>query len=686
MDRKSIIGLGAVVLFVVLWSLWVSQRTPDTPLASATDTTNVGNNPQGTPPTGSDTAQVAATADSARQAPVSQAAANGDTSGVALSDSARQAQALATQFGAFAPAASGDNRTVWVRTDRGLYGFQTLGGHPYSVELSQFRNHDGTPLQIWKPLEPSGWGYTFTSRGLVINTRKLYFAPAPGTPDTVVVTGTQPATLVMRASLGADKYLEQRYTFKNGQYDIQYDFVLAGVGPDINDNTLIMEAQQALPTTERSVDNMRAKATVAYASYEADPADADVDEFSPMDTEGEAEVIPTALKWVAFKSQFFSTAIIARDRFSSGKVRNLAQTVETMTPDVVKTCEAKLGIAYRHQAIDTLALTLYFGPNDVGVLNSYDLRLEKLVDLGWGPIHYIGLGLRGLFKVLEDWVGNYGIIIFIIALLVKIVLWPLTHKSFLSQAKMGIVNKMPEMKEINDRLKDEPTKLQQEKMKFYGQVGVSPFGGCLPMILQMPILIAMFFFFPNSIELRQQGFLWADDLSTYDSVLNFGFNVPMLGDHLSLFCMLWVLSQLATAYIQQKQQGDMPGQPKMMKYLPYIMPLIFLGIFNNYSSGLSYYYLLYNLLTLGQTFALKKFFVSEAKMRHEIEAYRSGKAKPKGGGIMGWMTRMQKQREEMVEEKYAQAQGRAGRRALERQQQTRPGHRPPPAPGPKKKK
>jgi YidC/Oxa1 family membrane protein insertase len=573
---------------------------------------------------------------------------------------------------------------VWVRTDRGLYAFQTLGGHPHIVQLSQFQAYGGAPLLMWQPMGGSGWGYTFTSRGAIINTRQLYFEPLPGTPDTLVATGNQPITLALRATLGPDKYLEQRYTFQNGKYDVGYHFVLAGVGPDINDNTLKLAAVQALPTTELSVDNMRQKATVVYASYEPDPSDAEVDEVSAMDTEGEPDVVPTSLKWVAFKNQFFSTVLIAQDRFTSGKMWNHPLTPETASPAIVKTCEASMGVPYRHLATDTLAFTLYFGPNDVGVLRDYNMRLEKLVDLGWGPIHYVGLGLRALFKLLENLVGNYGIIIFIIAVLVKIVLWPLTHKSFLSQAKMGIVNKMPEMKEINEKYKDEPTKLQQEKMRFYGQVGVSPFGGCLPMVLQMPILIAMFFFFPNSIELRQQGFLWATDLSTYDSVLEFGFTVPMLGNHLSLFCMLWVLSQFATAYIQQRQQGDMPGQPKMMKYLPYVMPLIFLGIFNNYSSGLSYYYLLYNLLTLGQTFALKKFFVSEAKMRAEIEAYRSGKAKPKGGGLMGWMNRMQAQREEMMEQRYAQMQGRTGRRALERQQQTRQGHRPP-ASGKKKK-
>jgi YidC/Oxa1 family membrane protein insertase len=202
-------------------------------------------------------------------------------------------------------------------------------------------------------------------------------------------------------------------------------------------------------------------------------------------------------------------------------------------------------------------------------------------------------------------------------------------------------------------------------MKFYSQVGVSPFGGCLPLLLQMPFLIAMFMFFPNSLELRQEPFLWAEDLSTYDSVISFGFNVPMLGDHLSLFTLLWVISQLVFTYIQQKQTGITPGQPALMRWLPYIMPVVFLGIFNNYSSGLSYYYLLYNLFTIAQTYTLKAFFINEGKIREQIKAVQEGRAKKKGGGIMGWMTRMQEQRQSLMEERYAQAQGRTGRRQLE---------------------
>jgi YidC/Oxa1 family membrane protein insertase len=265
------------------------------------------------------------------------------------------------------------------------------------------------------------------------------------------------------------------------------------------------------------------------------------------------------------------------------------------------------------------------------------------------------------------------------------VLLPLTYRSIVSQVKMGIVNKLPEIQQINEKFKAEPQTLQRERMKFYGQVGVNPMSGCLPLLLQMPILIAMFMFFPNSIDLRQQPFLWATDLSTYDPFIDFGGRIPLIGTHLSLFCLLWVAAQLISAYITQRQQGVQPGQPKFMQYFPYIMPLLFFGIFNDYSSGLTWYYLCYTVLSLVQRQLVKMFLVDENNLRQQIHDYKEGKvARKRGGGLMGWMQRMQANREEMVQERNAQMQGRQGRRALENQrakQQQRGGN-----PQPRKRK
>jgi YidC/Oxa1 family membrane protein insertase len=245
-----------------------------------------------------------------------------------------------------------------------------------------------------------------------------------------------------------------------------------------------------------------------------------------------------------------------------------------------------------------------------------------------------------VFKFLETFIPSYGLIIFILAVIIRLITLYPTHWAYLSGAKMQVVNKMPEMKELDQQYADDPTTLQQKKMAFYNEVGVNPLGGCIPLLLQLPVLFAMFVFFPHSIELRQQPFLWADDLSTYDSILDFGFNIPFYGDHVSLFCLLMTATTMVMTYIQQQQQGSAAQQPGM-KYLVYIMPIMFLSILNNYSAGLSYYQLVSNILSLVQT-QLTKRFIKEEDIQKKI---RENFEKRKKEGVTGKKTWMQRQLE-----------------------------------------
>ena len=259
-------------------------------------------------------------------------------------------------------------------------------------------------------------------------------------------------------------------------------------------------------------------------------------------------------------------------------------------------------------------MSFYYGPNHYQTLNKYHIGMEKLVPLGWGIFGWVNrFAVIPVFNFLNSFNINYGIIILLLTILIKVVLLPLTYKSYISTAKMKVLQ--PEMSELQAKFKADPMKLQQETMALYRKAGVSPLGGCLPMVLQMPILIAMFRFFPASIELRQEGFLWAKDLSTYDSILDLPFNIPFYGDHVSLFTILMTVSTLI--YTRMNMQMTAATNPSM-KYVMYLMPIMFLGIFNNYSSGLSYYYFLANMITFGQQYLFKS-FVDEKAIHAKIQ-------------------------------------------------------------------
>jgi YidC/Oxa1 family membrane protein insertase len=349
--------------------------------------------------------------------------------------------------------------------------------------------------------------------------------------------------------------------------------------------------------------------------------------------------IPTKIRWLAFKQQFFSSVFIADENFTNAYVRS---TKLEGNPRYLYTFESTIGIPYAPAAELEQDYTFYFGPNHYNTLKTYGMELQDLVGLGGLMSRVINkYTIIPVFNFLDNFIKNYGLIILILTIMIKIVLFPLTYRSYISMAKMRVLK--PEIDEINAKIpKDKAMERQQATMALYKKAGVSPLGGCLPVLLQMPILIAMFRFFPTSIELRQQRFLWAHDLSTYDSILDLPFNIPIYGDHISLFTLLMTASTILTMKISNQanaQQSSMPGMKGMM----YIMPIMFMFMLNNWSSALTYYYFLANIITFGQNQLVKQ-FVDEEALRKKLKTNQKKPAAKKKSGFQKRLEDMAKQR------------------------------------------
>jgi YidC/Oxa1 family membrane protein insertase len=357
------------------------------------------------------------------------------------------------------------------------------------------------------------------------------------------------------------------------------------------------------------------------------------------------EKLSSGINWISFKQHYFSSVLISKSKFDAGEV----ETSTDLNAADVKKMKMALTIPYAHKADESYAMQFYFGPNHFTTLEAFNIGLEKQINLGWGPLKYINrYAVIPVFNNLQKLNWNFGIIILILTLLLKLVLSPLTYRSYLSTAKMRILK--PEMDEIKAKVgDDDQAKLQQEYMKLYKKAGVNPLGGCVPLLLQMPILFAFFFFFPASIELRQQAFLWVSDLSTYDSVWDLG-NIPVInyiyGDHVSLMCLLMTVSTL----IYTRLNNQISGATGQMKWMGYIMPIIFMGVLNNVASGLNYYYFLANMMTFGQQYAIR-LFVDDKKLHKQIQ---DNKKKPEGAKKSKFQQKledMQKEREKQVKAK-----------------------------------
>ncbi len=517
----------------------------------------------------------------------------------------------------------------------------TKGGCIDYVDLKGYRTHDSLPLILWKD-HKSSMGLNFYARNKQINTADLIFVPNTNQKELNAEGAEQ--VLTMRAYVDENKYLEFEYKLAPDSYMVDFNINTYNLNDVIasNTNCLTLYWGVDMPQLEKSRD-FESRYTGVYYNF----SNNDVEHLSL--TGDEKVDLPTSVKWVAYKQQFFSSVLIANESFPNV----LVSTANNTTPGFLKTADAEISLPYSGKAIEKYDMRFYFGPNSYPTLREYgkDIELSKLVDLGWKWIAWFNrYVVIPIFNFLETNVTlNYGLIIFLLTLIIKLVLFPLTYKSYMSQAKMRVLK--PQIDEINKKIPaDKAMERQQAVMKLYKKAGVNPMGGCLPMLLQMPILIALFYFFPGAIELRQKSFLWATDLASYDSIATLPFTIPFYGNHVSLFCLLMTITNILYMWYNSKNQPQ-NDQMKGMQVMMYIMPIMFLFIFNSYSSGLSYYYFIATLITIVQTWAIRK-FVNDEKLLKQIELAKTKPVKKsKFQQKLEEMQRMQEQRMKQMPKK-----------------------------------
>ena len=508
---------------------------------------------------------------------------------------------LKLTYGVFANTAIGEEKFEVIENDKLKITVSNKGGRITSVILKEYQTYDSLPLDLYDA-DSSRFNLQFTT-GHNINTSDLYF-----------ISDNSGSSLSMKLMADENHYVEYLYTLKD-DYLVDFDINMVGMESLIPSgvNYMNLEWEMSTPQTEKSKGNQDMYTGIYYQV----DADKEVDYLSL--TSSDEEEINARLSWVAFKQQFFSAIFIAKDGFE--KPTNLVSEKKE-TSKFIKDLSAKFELPYDHKRDEQLNYQFFFGPNHFKTLQTYNSGFEELIPLGWGIFGWVNQYIIiNIFDYLNGFFSSYGLIIFLLTIIIKLGLSPFTYKAFLSQAKMKVLK--PEIDKITEKNKGkDQMKTQQETMSLYRQAGVNPMGGCLPMLFQFPILIAMFRFFPASIELRQESFLWADDLSSYDSIYNLGFEIPMYGDHISLFTLLMTVSTLLYTHMNSSMAT---GQMAQMKWMMYLMPIMFLGFFNNYAAGLSYYYFLANMFTFTQQYFMKR-MINEDAILAQLQA---NKQKPK---------------------------------------------------------
>lgn len=495
-----------------------------------------------------------------------------------------------------------ESQILKLSNDKVTIEFSTKGAQPYSVKLNDYKAYDSTDLYLVKP-DQSQYGISVFA-GENINTKDFVFDVVEHTDSTVV----------MRLPFAQGGFIQQRYALTEGSYMLDNELSFVGMENIIPKNVSMIDIDWSviIPRLEKGYKNEKQYSKLDYY-FDGDKSPEEI----ARGRDGSKRV-DTRFKWFAFQQQFFSAIMTPGTEFSSADF-NVKYFAEDDPSHNLMSCSAKLRSDFQSGSEVVIPYEFYFGPNDYSGLKKYDRNYEKIIPLGgWWFSWFTRLVIIPCFDFLGKFISNYGIVILIMTLLIKLLLTPLTLKSYKSSAKMQVVK--PELEKINAKYPDQKDamKKQQATMDLYQKAGISPMGGCLPMLLQMPILFAMFRFFPASIELRQQKFLWADDLSSYDSIIDFGFNIPALGDHLSLFAFLMALTMFIYSKMTAGQMSDDPNMAGMKFMSVWLMPIMMFFVCNNFSAALSYYYFISQLITIAMTWYLRKFVVTEDKVRAEM--------------------------------------------------------------------
>ncbi|MDD5508275.1 MAG: membrane protein insertase YidC [Bacteroidales bacterium] len=557
--------------------------------------------------------------------------------------------AMNDALGVFSGSATGERKLYYIENEVIKLGISSKGGKVVYAELKDYKTYDTLPLVLYDTSSVS-FGLSFFANNRLINTDELYFQPhwfkeGDQGKEQMTVSGTGTLSFAMRlyangtdslSPFSPSNYVEYVYTLGGKDYMTALKVQFAGMKGVLASNTEYLDLtwKADLLQQERSIDRYNGP-TIYYKH-----SDGEVDYLS--ETKDDQEEIPTRLQWISFKQRFFCSTIISGDYFVSGLVNTY--TDKQPKDRYERSMEARFGVPFSDKEKTTMDMSVYYGPLKYSILRDYKLDMERQIPMGWSffLMQWINrFAVIPVFNFLSGFGWNYGIIILVLTILLKIFLLPIAYKTYMSTAKMRVLR--PDVEEINKKYtkKEDAMKKQQATMELYKRAGVNPMAGCVPMLLQFPILIALFRFFPSSIELRQQPFLWAHDLSSYDSILNLPFTIPFYGDHVSLFCLLMTISTIVYTKINNDMMATGQQQIAGMKTISYIMPIMFLGFFNAYASALSYYYLLANLFTFLQMYLFRR-FVDEKKIHARIEENKKKPVKKSG---------FQKRLEEMAKQK-----------------------------------
>lgn len=614
-DLNSLIGfvlLGAIMI----WYFYMNQPTPEElekqkteQLQEASD----ADSPQSVDIQSEDTTEAAE--------------AQTDLVNVGVSDSVAQINAK-NRLGVFAysnslPSAI-DNETI-LENDRVRIKIANKGGQITEVLLKHFKTYNQQPLYLIKD-QNALFNLSFaTLDNRNLQTKDLYFEPE-------LTQNGENQVLSMKLKVSESQYLEYRYELKPEDYMLDFGIRSQGMDRAINTSeSLRLDWKLRSLRTEKSIKYENQYTDLRYLQ------DGEFEYMNAMSDEDEEEA--KEVDWIAFKQQFFTSVLLTDEPFSTVNLKSVKLVQDEFIDTVfTKQYSASIPLQAKNGELD-YSMNMYYGPVDYAVLSSYEGRqLDRIVSLGWGIFRWINKYVFiPVFKVLSSIIGNYGIVIILMTIVVRIIMSPVVYKSYLSSAKMKVLR--PEMVEINDKYpgKENAMKRQQETMALQRKAGVNPLSGCIPALIQMPVFFALFRFFPANIDIRQHGFLWADDLSAYDEVLKLPFKIPFYGDHVSLFPILasiaiffyMQMTQSQQMNMQQPQQEGMPDMQKMMKMMMWFSPIMMMFFFNSYASSLSLYYFVSNLLTIGIMLVIKNFIIDEAKIHARIQENKKKPQKKK---------------------------------------------------------
>lgn len=567
------------------------------------------------------------------------AAAKSDT------DTITESQRLKMAFGEFSTAAAGKDSLLTMQNENVELVFTAKGGRIARARLKKYQTYDSLPLVLFDGEKDNSYGFIFKSGGRIIDTKEMYFIPRQLNDTTIIMS---------LVTDGGSKF-DITYTLPSDSYMLKMDITQSGMEKVLPRNTAHLDFywNQQLRSQEKGRMFEERNSTIYYKFVGSD-----VERLS--ETEEDSETLNLGLKWIGFKNQFFSSVFIADYKFNGAEMTSVPLEGDK---NYLKTFAVKTSLDYNPATTQGPGFRIYLGPNlypllhgyDKGLSDSDELNLDKLIPLGYKFFRWINtVFIIPIFTFLGRFIDNYGVIILLLTIIIKIILSPLTYKSYMSTAKIRVLR--PQVEEINKKYPGNEKALERQRatMDLYTRAGANPMSGCLPMLLQMPILLAMFAFFPSSIELRGESFLWVKDLSSYDSIFSWDAYIPVItpyfGNHISLFCLLMTITNIIYTKINMDNTAGSPQMPGM-KAMMYLMPLMFLVFFNNYAAGLSYYYFVSLLITIVQTYAFR-YFINEEKV---LARLKENQKKPRKKS--GWMARLeeaQKRQEALMRERQKQ--------------------------------